>query len=294
MVTPTPNFFCIFAAMTTAGIYMFTFVDTIFDYSQTNGLHLSGQVDAAGFAFAVTDDTGMVKALKRLAYPRAVLSYDDEAKELAALFEQEPLLHQTYKSGTWAFLSNKTTLIPAAFADTAQLRTCLGYAAPLDELDEIHYRTLPDLQATLVFAVPSPQAGVILKYQPGTRFVHPHVQLLSQFNDLEGNDRLVLHFTQSLADVELYRDNALLLSNTCPFTAFTDLVYYLVFILQQYKLRTHYVTLYYTGTLQEEQQDLLQRYFRNVKSLYAATAAMQIGMAAAVSYHSLLILPQCE
>ena len=273
---------------------MFTFIDTTFDYSQTNGLHLSGQVDAEGLAFAVTDDAGAVKALRRLSYPHAVLSYDDEAKELTALFEQEPLLRQTYKSGTWAFLSNKATLIPATFADTAQLRTYLSYAALLDELDEIHYRTLPDLQAMLVFAVPSPQANVILKYQPGTRFVHPHVQLLSQFNALEGNDRLVLHLALSLADVELYRDNTLLLSNTYPFTAFTDVVYYLAFILQQYKLRTHYVTLYYMGAIQEEQHHLLHRYFRSVKSVYTAAAGLQVGEAAAVAYHSLLTLPQCE
>ncbi|MDR0694333.1 MAG: DUF3822 family protein [Prevotellaceae bacterium] len=273
---------------------MFTFIDTTFDCSQTNGLHLSGQVDAEGFAFAVTDGAGAVKALKRLAYPHAVLSYDDEAKELAALFEQEPLLHQTYKSGTWTFFSNKATLIPAAFADTAQLRTCLAYAAPLDELDEIHYRTLPDMQAMLVFAVPSPQANVILKYQPGTRFVHPHVQLLSQFNSLDGHDRLVLHLAPSLADVELYRDNALLLSNTYAFTAFTDVVYYLAFILQQYRLRTHSVTLYYMGAVQAEQQNLLHRYFRNVKSVYTAAAGLQVGAEAAATYHSLLTLPQCE
>ncbi|MDR2359295.1 MAG: DUF3822 family protein [Prevotellaceae bacterium] len=273
---------------------MFTFIDTTFDHSQTNGLYLSGQVDAEGFAFAVTDGVGAVKVLKRLAYQHAILSYDDEAKELAAFFEQEPLLRQTYKSGTWAFFSNKATLIPAAFADTAQLRTCLAYAAPLDELDEIHYRALPDLQAMLVFAVPSPQANIILKYQPGTRFLHPHAQLLSQFNALDGHDRLVLHLAPSLANVELYCDDALLLSNTYPFTAFTDVVYYLAFILQQYKLRTHNVTLYYMGAVKEEQQNLLHRYFRNVKSVYTAAAGLQVGEEAAVAYHSLLTLPQCE
>ncbi|MDR2801817.1 MAG: DUF3822 family protein [Prevotellaceae bacterium] len=273
---------------------MFTFIDTTFDHCQTNSLHLSGQVDAEGFAFAVTDAAGGVKALKRLAYPHAALSYDDEAKELATLFEQESLLHHTYKSGTWMFFSNKATLIPAAFADIAQLRKCLAYAAPLDELDEIHYRMLPDLQAMLVFAVPSPQANIILKYQPGTRFVHSHVQLLSQFHALEGGDRLVLHLAPSIADVELYRDNALLLSNTYPFTAFTDVVYYLAFILQQYRLRTHSVTLYCMGAIQEEQHNLLHRYFRNVKNVYAPAAGLQVGEEAATTYHSLLTLPQCE
>jgi hypothetical protein len=273
---------------------MFTFIDTTFDHSQTNSLHFSGQVDAEGFAFAVTDDAGAVKVLKRLAYPRAVLSYDDEAKELTTLFEQEPLLSQTYKSGAWTFFSNKATLIPVAFTDTAQLRTCLSYAAPLDELDEIHYRTLPDLQATLAFAVPSPQANVILKYQPGARFVHLHAQLLTQFNTLGMPDRLTLHLAPSMAGVALYRDNALLLSNTYPFTAFTDVVYYLAFILQQYKLRTHNVTLYYTGAVQEEQRHLLRRYFRNIKSVYAAAAGLQVGEEVAATYHSLLTLPQCE
>jgi hypothetical protein len=273
---------------------MFNFIDTTFDPYQTNDLHLSGQVSAEGFAFAVTDELGAVKVLKRLAYPRAVLSHDDEAKELTALFEQEPLLHKTYKSGTWVFFSNKATLIPTAFADIAQLRKCLAYAAPLDELDEIHYRALPALQAMLVFAVPSPAANIILKYQPETRFLHQHVQLLSQFNALEGCDRLVLHLAPPLADVELYRDNTLLLSNTYSFTAFTDVVYYLAFILQQYKLRSDSVTLYYMGAIQEEQYHLLRRYYRDVKSVYAPASGLQVGEEAAITYHSLLTLPQCE
>jgi hypothetical protein len=273
---------------------MFNFIDTAFDLTQTSDLHLSGQVSAEGFAFAVTDDFGVVKALKRFAYLRTVLSYDDEAKELAMLFKQEPLLHKTYKSGTWVFFSNKATLIPTAFADLAQLRKCLAYAAPLDELDEIHYRTLPTLQAMLVFAVPSPAANVILRYQPATRFLHQHVQLLSQFNALEDGDRLVLHLAPALADVELYRDNTLLLSNTYSFTAFIDVVYYLAFILQQYKLRSDSVTLYYMGAVQEEQYHVLRRYYRNVKSVYAPAAGLQVSEEAAIAYHSLLTLPQCE
>ena len=273
---------------------MFNFIDTAFALSQTSDLHLSGQVSTEGFAFAVTDDHGAVKVLKRFAYPRAVLSYDDEAKELAILFKQEPLLHKTYKSCTWVFFSNKATLIPTAFVDIAQLRKCLAYAVPLDELDEIHYRALPALQAMLIFAVPSPAANVVLKYQPATRFLHQHVQLLSQFNALEDGDRLVLHLAPALANVELYRDNTLLLSNTYSFTAFTDVVYYLAFILQQYKLRSDSVTLYYMGAVQDEQYHALRRYYRNVKSLYTPVAGLQVGKEAAIAYHSLLILPQCE
>jgi hypothetical protein len=273
---------------------MFNFIDNTFDLCQTSGLHLSGQVDTAGLAFAVTDDTAAVKALKYLAYPHAVLSYDDMAKELTALFEQEPLLRKSYKSGTWVFFTDKATLIPAAFADIPQLRTCLAYAVPLDELDEIHYRALPEWQAMLVFAVPNPPVNVILKYQPATRFLHQHVQLLSQFNTLPGNDRLVLHLAPLLADVELYRDNTLLLSNTYPFTAFTDIMYYLAFILKQYKLHAGSVTLHYTGALDEQSYHLLRRYYRDVKSVYSFAAGLQMGEQAAIRYHSLLTLPQCE
>jgi hypothetical protein len=273
---------------------MVHFVDASFFSDQTSAFHLSGQVDAEGLAFAVTEDTGALKVLKRLACPHAVLSYDDWAKELTALFEQEPLLHAMYKSSVWTFLSNKATFIPSAFSDIPQLRKCLAYATPLDELDEVHYRALPDLQAILAFAVPSPPANVILKYQPGTRFLHLHAHLLSHFNTLQGNDRILLHVAPSMAYVELYRNNTLLLSNTCPFVAFTDVVYYLAFILQAYKLRSGSVALYYTGAVEEEQLQLLRRYYKNITSLYSSAAGLQVGEQAAVMYHPLLTLPQCE
>jgi hypothetical protein len=273
---------------------MMNFRDTSFDPHQTDMLFLSGQVDLAGFSFAVTDSLSSPKALRKRTYKKAILSADDWAKELETLFEEEPLLQKNYASSTWSFLSNKATLLPEAFVQPEQLRTCLAYAVELDELDEVHYYALPKEQAFSVFAMPSPPVNVILKYQRKARFLHQQAQLISQARRLTGYDRALLHLSASLADVTLYKNGKLVLCNTYPIHAFTDALYHLLFAVKQHQLRPTNVFLYYMGPVGEADHQLLTRYFKHVKEVYNQPASQLIGQPEATAYHSLLTLAQCE
>jgi len=266
--------------------------DKYFDIRQTGNCFLSGQVDLAGFSFAVTDTTGACKALKKLAYRRAVLNYDDWAQELDTLFHDEPLLQSSFKSSAWMLLSNKATLIPNNFVQPGQLRTALEYAVELDELDEIHYRLLPNCDAVSVFAVPSPPAGIISKYQTQTRFLHQQVQLITLANKLAGANRIVLQVTPTLADIVLFADNKLVLSNSYLINTFTDVLYHLLLVTKQLHLLFSQVQLYYTGDIDSKDIQLLHRYYRHVQPLHAEAA--QIDENTATTFHALLTLSQCE
>ncbi len=263
-----------------------------FDARQTPDYFLSGQVDLSGVIFAITDRHGACKVLKNLAYLHAIHTYDDWAQELDKLFHQESLLQRTFKSSTWTFLSNKATLIPPDFVQPGQLRTGLEYAVELDELDEIHYRMLPAYQAALVFAVPSPPANVISKYQAHTNFLHQQVQLLSLACALDSANRIVLHVTPSLANMVVFADNKLLLSNSYKVATFTDVMYNLLFVINTLNLQHKPLTLYCTGNIDGKEYQKLRHYFRQILPLCNATS--QLDEATAATFYTLLTLPQCE
>ena len=102
---------------------MTIFNNTYFDTHQTDNYFLSGQVDLTGFSFAITNIDGVCQVLKAFVFPRACLSYNDWAKELDAVIGKEPLLKKKYKSSSWIFVSDKSTLIPKTFFDAGQLQS---------------------------------------------------------------------------------------------------------------------------------------------------------------------------
>jgi len=273
---------------------MTIFNNTYFDTHQTDNYFLSGQVDLTGFSFAITNIDGVCQVLKAFVFPRACLSYNDWAKELDAVFGKEPLLKKKYKSSSWIFVSDKSTLIPKTFFDAGQLQSTLQYASQLNDLDEIHHWEIYQHKAICVFAVPSTPANIVSKYQPNARFLHQQIPLFSQMENLKGVTKVLLNLTSSFADIMVYAGNKMVLSNTYAVTAFTDVLYNLTLVLKTLNLSESDTTIYCTGMLETADENLLHNYYKNVKKLFAPTLRLHIGEKNAMTYYSLLTLAKCE
>ena len=273
---------------------MTIFNNTYFDAHQTNNYFLSGQVDLTGFSFAITNIDGVCQVLETFTFGRAIVSHNDWAQELDTIFRKEPLLKKKYKLSSWVFLSDKSTLIPELFFAEDQLKTCLNYTSQLNDLDEVHHWKIYEQKAMCVFAVPSTPANIISKYQPNARFLHQQIPLFEQMKNLKGANRALLNVSSSFADVLIFADNKLVLTNTYPVSAFTDVLYNLTFALKTHNLLDCNLTLYCTGILETADENLLRSYYKDVKKLFNKTIRLHIGEKNATAYYSLLTLAQCE
>jgi hypothetical protein len=273
---------------------MTIFSDTDFTVIPTDDYFLSGQMDTAGLSYAVTDDRGHCRLLKTFSYPRAALSYDEWAKELGELFAGEPTLSQSFAASRWSILSNKATLLPDSLVDPEHLRFSLAYAAPLDDLDEIHYHSLPCQELACVFAVPSPPANVITRYLPNTQFFHPQIQLFELAEMLDHPIHALLYVMPKLMSVTFFSKNRLLQSNTYFVDTIHDVLYHLLAITKWYGLAQDAFTLYYMGQVSDDDANLLGRYIKYTECLYDANADRLLGRRQAALYHPLLALGQCE
>lgn len=258
----------------------------------TGDTTLSIQADLNGFSFCVFDNNE--KCLKFKHYAYTTVDYNDLDNEVHNLFRQEELLRLPYKKCYCLFISNKSTLIPAQLFDVQHLRTYLDFVAPLDELDEIHFRQLPVPEAIDVFAVPSPVAAIVHTYQPNTLFLHQSIPLIRLLQAMQLQNGVVLHLSSDIASIALYAEGRLTLSNTFNVHTSADSLYYLSYVLQQWRLSPDNTPIFLSGKFSETDVKLFDKYYPKVTQLNSKAIAFAFGQAAGKDYHLLQQLPLCE
>jgi len=253
---------------------------------------LSIQANLNGFSFCVHDPVGNCLALQHYNY--TVTDYNDLDDEIHNIFRRDDRLKQPYRKCSCLFLSEKSTLIPAALFDAQQLRTYLDFVAPLDELDEIHFRQIDMPDAMAVFAIPSPIAAAVNMYQPNTIFYHQCIPLIRLLHGQQPYNSVLLHLSPGLASVVLYAGGRLVLYNTFTVHAFTDALYYVNYVLQQWQLSPVTATIYLSGSLQDDDENLIHNYFPIVNKIHAAEISKVFGEKTGVEYQLLHSVNACE
>ncbi len=254
---------------------------------------LSIQADLNGFSFSVHDAAGNCLALQH--YDYTINDYNDLDNEIHAIFRRDDRLKQSYRKCSCLFLSEKSTLIPSSLFNPQRLRSYLDFVAPLDELDEIHFRQLCSMpEATAVFAIPSPMAATVSMYQPNTIFHHQCIHIISRLRELQPANGLYLHLSSKLASVALYTGGRIELYNTFGIHAFADAIYYMSCLLQQWQLLPAGTTVYLSGRLQDSDESLLRTYFPSVQKISAASIAKAFGERNGIEYQLLHSINTCE
>ncbi|MCL2097664.1 MAG: DUF3822 family protein [Bacteroidales bacterium] len=253
---------------------------------------LSIQADLNGFSFGIFDSKGSCRVLKQYTY--TILDYDDLDQEIHKLFRQEELLRLSYKKCYCLFISNKSTLIPSHLFDVQHLRSYLDFVTPLDDLDEIHFRQLPVSEAINVFAIPSPIAAIVHTYQPNTLFLHQSIPLIHLLQEKDLQEGLILHLSANISSIALYAEGRLVLSNTFNVHSFTDTLYYLSNLLQQWNLSLKDTPVFLSGNLTDADKMLFESYYPKLIPLSSKAIGLAFGQAAGKKFHLLQQLSICE
>jgi hypothetical protein len=269
------------------------FVSHLFTPGQSEECNLSIQVDLNGFYFYISDaTTGKCYAFNNYTY--TARDYNALDHEIHNLFQQEPLLTQRYKKCFCLFISNKSMLIPSSLFHPDHLRTYLEFVVPFDELDEIHYKSLPALDAVNVFTIPGPLANIACMHQSRVVFFNQHIPLIHLLSEQHPHNAILMHLSHAQASFTVYAEGRFVLSNTFSAETFTDALYYLGYILKQWKLAPASTTVYVSGAVSNDDITLLQHYYPNIQSLYHSEIAGISGRSAGMEFQLLPLLGLCE
>jgi hypothetical protein len=137
-------------------------------------------------------------------------------------------------------------------------------------------------------------ANKLHKHQTRVVFFNQHIPLIHLLGEQQPHNAILLHLSHAQASFAVYAEGRFVLSNAFSVETFTDSLYYLGYILKQWKLYPANTTVYLSGAVPNDAAALLQRYYPNIQNLYHNEIACIAGHSAGMEFQLLPLLSVCE
>jgi hypothetical protein len=277
-----------------SGMLQFELLDETLDLNKTQSYHLSIQASLGGFLFAILDpSTSKYLGIKRYQFDQAT-DPDQQYVKIRDILESDPFLQQSYDSVFCIQSETRSTLLPAALFDRDHLKLYFEFNHVLNELDEIHYNSLKQADAYLLFPVYSEIANLYIQRWMNIKFFHQATPLIEELNshDSASNRLAGINFNESHFDVAVTGNNRLIYHNNFRFRSDEDLVYFMLFVFDKLGLDQEKTPVLLSGEIDKfsEQPVLLRRYFRKLSFQLAPGDFQYPSNFQKVQEHSLLNL----
>lgn len=248
-----------------SGRLIFELLDETLDLNRTESYHLSIQVCLDGFLFSVLDpSTSRYLGIKRYQFDR-VKDPGYQYDEIRAILDMDPFLQRTYEGVSCIFNDKRSTLLPAAIFEREQLKLYFEFNHLLNDLDELHYLNLNQIDAYLVFPVYSEIAALLMKRWLNTVFFQQAVPLIdSVMNASSEGIRLAgVNFNEDHFDIAVAENRKLLYHNNFSYRSDEDLLYFILFVFDKLALDQESCPLLISGEIDKfgERPQLLRKYF---------------------------------
>ena len=247
----------------------FELLDETFDINKTNSLHLSIQASLDGFLFSVLEPLSLkYLVLKRYQFEH-IASSDILFEKIREIIQQDPLLQQTYQGVSCIQVDNRSTLLPAALFDKSQLKSYFEFNHTLDDLDELRYNFLKQVDAYLVFPIYHELANLYLKSWVNAVFYHQATPFISEavHTGLLVGKAVHVHFSSGHFDIAVTNEQDLLFHNNFLYRSDEDLWYFILFVFDKLGLEQGSTPVLLSGDIDKfsGRPSLLKRYFPNTK-----------------------------
>jgi hypothetical protein len=217
--------------------------DALFRESDIGNYYLSIQTGDTGFSFCVLDGTtqkyigiGDLKlpATKGPGSREIRLSFE---AFLSRVLVSVPYLQKPFKSCRIIWEGNKSTLVPNTLFEESAKERFLSFNQPVDPHEIVLLDPLRDHQAVNVFAVPEQANRLLLKHFPAGQVRH-HVSVLLQslflnYRNQITRPKIFIHFREPWFDLIVLEPHKLVYANMFEFKQAEDMVYYLLFAIEQ-------------------------------------------------------------
>ncbi len=247
-------------------------IDRSLDRENTQKYHLSIQADLNGLSFCILDlEERRYIGLRNYAFGN-IFSIEEYVNRLAEVFKEDGLLNIKYKSVSIIYLTRKSTLIPRSYFDRTYLKTYFRFNQSINELDEINYNYLSEINAYNVFAVPNYIANEAIKWFGNMKLFHqatPFIKsIFEKDTDREGNC-VYVNINNKFIDIAVASKEQLYLYNTFEYQNETDLLYFVLYIYKQLNMDTQKNKLFISGEQSDniKYYNALKKYIKSIRSL---------------------------
>ncbi|MBS3769198.1 MAG: DUF3822 family protein [Bacteroidales bacterium] len=246
----------------------FSFVDETIDLNRAHSYRLSIQFSLNGFSFSILDlIRGKYVALKHTNLEQEYTP-DQKAEKIQEIFNSDPCLQVGYKKVMVLVVTPKSVLIPASYFKQKDLIQYFKFNYDLQELDEIHFNYLQDIEAYNIFSIPNPVSNVITAKFNNAQFYQQGLPLISYYiNSAHGDNTCsALSINEDFIDIAVLNRSRLHLYNSYYWSAYDDIIYYLLYVYKQLNLEVSENELHVNGDMEnrKELKNMISQYLKKI------------------------------
>lgn len=190
---------------------------------------------------------------------------ETEKKEaIQDAFSSIPELKEDYKEFSLAISNPKSTLVPSPIFDVSDAASIyqLNFAKKSGDID---YNRLPEMQLAVIYEIDNFLKSRLIIKVPRTRIFHQTSILLKSISDDNSfKTKAYLHVNKEFFQLFITDKTKLIFFNAFDYQSENDIIYHLLFVLEQKEINTDKVFVKVTGAITNNDLiSLIQKYFKN-------------------------------
>lgn len=245
------------------------FRDPAFDTARSEKFCLVLQIGGEQLTLAVLDNlTNDFLAFEQYVFRKAG-SERALAEQLDKLTSEHEWLTGGFKRVDAMVVTERFTLVPAAFFDSTRTAEYLRFNHPVSDTDSVLNDVLRNAEARNVYAFEAKLERSLKKISSSVRLRHhlsPLIERSLSVNKNKPGRRALAHVQQQRFDLVVSDGGNLLLANTFTYQTSEDFIYYLLFACEQLKMNPEKMELEIVGEVETDSAiaSLAKKYVRNV------------------------------
>jgi hypothetical protein len=228
--------------------------------------------------------------MRHFPYSEHIADLNIWTKEINRIAESAPEFQTVQIPAKCLFISRKSVLIPKSVFSANNIRTYISFFFQLDELDEMHYRYIPEYEAYCCYALPSPVVSKIISRFGRPEFFNQAYQIIHRAKNYGTGMNIV--FCSNFMDISVFKDNKLLLNNSFEIFDIKDTIYFISAIYDKFKIKD--IPIYISGDITVNEIRKLEKFFPYIIREQDKGISLLLGSEVSTKYYNLLSLQECE
>ncbi|MDR1169712.1 MAG: DUF3822 family protein [Prevotellaceae bacterium] len=268
------------------------YVDKSYSLTENKNYRLSIQVSLNGFSFCIYDtDKHKHVVLKNFSYSENIADLNLWAKEINRIAESiTDDIAVVTTPVKCLFISRKNVLIPKKIFSINNIKSYLSFFFQFDELDEIYYRYVPEIEGYCCFALPSPVVSKIISRFGKSDFYTQTYQVIHRAK-VYGTGMNVV-FCDNFMDISIFKSNKLVLNNSFEIFDIRDIIYFISAIRDKFDVGN--IPVYMSGNISNSEIKKLKKFFPSIIQEQNRKISLLLGSEISAKYYNLLSLQECE
>ena len=230
-----------------------------FNIALSDSYHLSVQIGLTNFSYCITNTSKF-----SLEYFK---NYQlNNTNDIINLINDDEVIKSDFFSSSVAFVNFPSTLIPNKFFTKASAKEMLELNSETHEI--INTDLLKEIDVHLAYSIPKELDNIATTYFPNAKQKAQQSILIDEFSKEHNTEPTsYLYLSENTLNITAFKNEKLIFNNSFNFETKEDILYFVLFTLEQLKLDTNTVNTLFFGDITKDDDNfkLLYEYIRNIE-----------------------------